>query len=140
MSPVCDSVEQQIARAATASHARVACAESLTSGSIAARLGAAPQAATWFRGGIVTYAAQLLTADHVVAVSGVGGPHADEGQPAGTVWFGLLTRSGLTTDLARFDGNPEDVVRQTTEHALQLLAASLDAAAVDQAAVAEESR
>lgn len=56
------------------------------------------------------------------------------------MWFGLLTRSGLTTDLARFDGSPEDVVRQTTEHALQLLAASLDSAAVDQAAVAEESR
>jgi len=87
-------------------------AESLTSGQVAADLGAGPQAASWFRGGLVAYAsevkfdvlgvrpgpvvseecarqmawgvASLLDADAVVATTGVGGPDPDEGEPPGT--------------------------------------------------------
>ena len=37
----------------------VAAAESLTSGRVAAQLGAAPEAAEWFRGGLVAYHDQV---------------------------------------------------------------------------------
>ena len=91
----------------------VAVAESLTSGAVASRLGAGPEAANWFRGGIVAYdegvkfdvlgvtpgplvtercaremaegIARLLEAEAAIGVTGVGGPEPSEGQPAGTV-------------------------------------------------------
>ncbi|MCW2569492.1 MAG: hypothetical protein JWN54_3589 [Mycobacterium sp.] len=127
----------------------VAVAESLTAGKLASALGAAPDASTWFRGGVVAYApdvkfkvlgvppgpvvteecaramangvASLLGADLAVSVTGVGGPGADEGQPPGTVWFGVVSPDGGHAELRTFDGEPEDVLAATTAHALRLL-------------------
>ena len=139
----------RVADLATARGETVAVAESLTSGKIAAALGAAPEAATWLRGGVVAYhpevkrnvlnmpdvpvvsrpAAEalarnvrtLLGADIAVAVTGVGGPEPSDGEPAGTVWFGTASEAGVTACSAHFDGEPDEVLDQTVRFALTCL-------------------
>lgn len=127
----------------------VGTAESLTGGTIATVLAAAPQAGDWFRGSVVAYSpdvkfdllgvtpgpvvtedcartmarssARLLEADLAVSVTGVGGPEPDEGEPAGTAWFAVVTPDGEHTEKTRFDGDPPQVVTAATDHALRLL-------------------
>jgi nicotinamide-nucleotide amidase len=92
-------------------------AESLTGGLVGSRVSDAPGSSEIFKGSIVSYATEVkrsvlgVTAEHVVsaecamqmaegarrvldadvglAVTGVAGPTEQEGQPAGTVFFGL---------------------------------------------------
>ncbi|MCL3861681.1 CinA family protein [Actinotalea sp. K2] len=127
----------------------VATAESLTGGTIATVLAAAPSSGDWLRGGVVAYSpevkfgllevprgsvvtqecartmaestARLLGADLCVAVTGVGGPDPDEGEPAGTVWFAVRSPSGVRTQKARFEGSPPEVIVATTQRAIALL-------------------
>lgn len=129
----------------------VGCAESLTSGAIAARLGAAPDAAEWFRGGVVAYsrevkhrllrvpngpvvceasaramatsARELLGADVVVAVTGAGGPGAQDGRPPGTVWLAVADSASVHAEHHEFDGDPEAVLEHTVLRALEVLVA-----------------
>ncbi len=127
----------------------VATAESLTSGLVAVHLGAAPQSADWFTGGVVAYtvdakqrgldvppgpvisrqcatsmadgAARLLAADVAVGTTGVGGPDEQEGQPVGTVFIGVHTREGTTCTEHRFDGDPQEILHAVTAEALDQL-------------------
>ncbi|WP_225752682.1 CinA family protein [Actinotalea sp. Marseille-Q4924] len=127
----------------------VGTAESLTGGTIASVLAAAPSAQEWLRGAVVAYTpqvkfdllgvpegpvvteecartmatstARLLGADLVVAVTGVGGPEPDEGQPAGTVWFAVATPDGVRAEKKVFGGDAPDVLTATTEHAMAML-------------------
>jgi competence/damage-inducible protein CinA-like protein len=92
-------------------------AESLTGGFIGARIANVPGASRTFRGSIASYATEVkrsvlgvdaelvvseeavkqmatgaqgvLGADVTVAVTGVAGPDEMEGQPVGTVWYGI---------------------------------------------------
>ncbi|MGW6693869.1 CinA family protein [Rhodococcus sp. NPDC054953] len=141
----------RLAEAALARGLTVGCAESLTSGRVAAALGAAPDAASWFRGGIVAYArevkhgllrvpagpvvcaeaarmmadsaAALLGADITVAVTGVGGPSEQDGRPVGTVWFAVAGAGRTTVEERHFDGDPARVVEATVARAVDLLTA-----------------
>jgi nicotinamide-nucleotide amidase len=151
---------QQIAELAQQQRRTVATGESLTSGGIAACLGAAPGAAQWFRGGLVAYhdevkhdvlgvdrgpvvtapaarqmaqgVARLLAADAAVATSGAGGPDPQDGQPPGTVFVAVTVDGEVTSRELHLDGDPEDVVGQSTAAALELLhAAMLDGTAPD---------
>jgi nicotinamide-nucleotide amidase len=127
----------------------LATAESLTGGQISAALAAAPDAGTWFRGGIVAYAeevkrellavpdcpvvseecahhlatnaARLLGADFAVAVTGEGGPESQDDVPPGTVWLAVSGPGGIWTTLAHFDGEPGEIVDQTVDAALEML-------------------
>jgi len=95
----------------------VAVAESLTGGLVGSRISEAPGSSEIFKGSIVSYATEVkrsvlgVTAEHVVsaecalqmaegarrvlgadvglAVTGVAGPTEQDGQPVGTVYFGL---------------------------------------------------
>jgi nicotinamide-nucleotide amidase len=135
---------------------RVGVAESLTSGQLAADLGAGPDASSWFRGGLVAYASQvkfdvlgvtpgrvvtsecarqmasgamrLLGADAVVATTGVGGPDPEEGELPGTVFVAALVRGRLECEHLLLPGSPVDVLRQTRAHALRLLLTTMRAA------------
>ena len=70
--------------------------------------------------------AELLGASLTVAVSGVGGPERQDGQPVGTVWFAVHDEDGTTAASQHFHGDPEEVVEQTVDHALDLLLRHLD--------------
>ncbi|MFE7421809.1 CinA family protein [Rhodococcus sp. NPDC057529] len=145
----CDERAERISAAARDRHLSVATAESLTGGRISTVLGAAPSSSEWYRGGIVAYAssvkhvllqvpdgpvvsepsaramattvAGLLGADLAVAVTGVGGPQSQDGQPPGTVWFGVFAGGDTRTEVRHFDGDPGVMVESTTDHALFLL-------------------
>jgi nicotinamide-nucleotide amidase len=63
-----------------------------------------------------------LGSDVAVATTGVGGPDPQEGQPAGTVWFGLARRDGqVDTERWHVPGDPSEVVERSTRRALRLL-------------------
>jgi nicotinamide-nucleotide amidase len=149
------AIAAEIAELALESGRTVAVAESLTGGKVACHLAAAPSSGEWFRGGVVAYASEvkydvlgvppgpvvtescasamargvagLLGADCAVAVTGVGGPDPQEGQPPGTVCFGAVGpeeisgRSAGRSEQQHFSGEPEQVLDQTTVHALRML-------------------
>lgn len=139
----------QIADMALARSLRLATAESLTSGQIAAVLGAARSASRWFDGGVVAYTSKvthqvlgvapgavvteraahemargvcrLFGTDVAVAVSGAGGPDPLDGQSPGTVCFALTGPAGEWSETTRFTGLPDWVVAATVARALTLL-------------------
>lgn len=143
-----DAVEtaQQIASLVLHSGATVAVAESLTSGAVAAHLGAAHRSSEWFCGGVIAYLPRVkfdvlgvtpgpvITADcgrqmaygvqrlmdsvFSVAVTGAGGPGPEEGKPAGTAFIATATPSGVRVEGHHFDGTPTQVVYDTVHAAL----------------------
>ncbi|MBM7502569.1 CinA family protein [Agromyces aurantiacus] len=147
------SLADEIGRMARARGLAVATAESLTSGAIASGLGRGEGASEWFAGGVVAYAervkrdvlgvtatsvltaqcarelatgvARLLDADVAVAVTGVGGPDAEEGLPPGTVYAALRVGDEVTDATWRFEGDPSSVVEQTVRAAIGLVRAAL---------------
>ena len=57
-----------------------------------------------------------------VAVTGVAGPSGGSVEkPVGTVWFGFLVGSQLTSEMKRFDGDRAAVRAASVKHALQRL-------------------
>lgn len=130
---------------------RVAVAESLTSGSLCAQLGEGESASEWFAGGVVAYftrtkekllglppgtdpcssecathladrVRRMFDADVSVSTTGVGGPEPQDGHAPGTVYLGWATESGTGARLLQLEGDPESVLRQTVEQALELIA------------------
>ncbi len=155
------TLAEEIADRARAAELTVAAAESLTSGGIANALGAAPEASSWLRGGVVAYAesvkrevlgvtadrvasaecarqlatgvARLLRADAAVAVTGVGGPDPADGEPAGSVYAAVVVRGEVRDAHFQFEGDPAEVVHRTVRAALELLRDALPAAVADDA-------
>jgi len=145
-----EQLVESIAQRAVDNGLRVVTAESLTSGSIAGRLGAGPDAADWFGGGVVAYqepvkfnlldvdegpvvtrscaeqmasgALRLFQADVAVSATGVGGPGPSEGKPAGTVFMTVMTSEKATTHELHLDGEPEEILAQTCDKAIEMLA------------------
>lgn len=148
-----DALIGVIAEEALRAGRTVAVAESLTSGRIASALGSGADAAQWFRGGVVAYAAQvkfdvlgvtpgpvvteqcalelargvadLLDADVTVATTGVGGPGAEEGREAGTVFIAIWCAGEATCREFRFSGDAHEVLAATTTAALAWLASTV---------------
>jgi nicotinamide-nucleotide amidase len=143
------ALAQRIGQLALADGLTVVVAESLTAGRIAQALGAAPDASTWFAGGVIAYinetkyrllgvsrgpvitgecaeqmargALDAVGADASVAVTGVGGPGPEEGQPAGTVFISVSTKCAVRSTRHMLDGTPDEVVALTTVIALTQL-------------------
>ncbi|WP_082518004.1 MULTISPECIES: CinA family protein [unclassified Rhodococcus (in: high G+C Gram-positive bacteria)] len=139
----------EIADLALSRDLRIATAESLTAGNIAANLGRAPSSGTWFRGSVVAYAsedkytllqvprgpvvseeaatamasgvASATGANLTVAVTGEAGPETMEDVPPGTVWFGVDDHGTVSAERVVFEGDPKDVLAATIERALRLL-------------------
>ena len=112
-----EGIEVVVAGLLAAAGLRLAVAESLTGGLVAARLTTVPGASNWFAGGIVSYGEdvkrslldvgpgpvvseqaasemalgvqKLLNADIGLSLTGVAGPTEQDGQPVGTVFVGL---------------------------------------------------
>lgn len=149
------ALAETVSRRAQEAGLTVATAESLTCGQVAAHLGAASSSSSWFRGGVVAYddevkykvlgvprgrvisegcgtamaegVRRLLDADVAVAVTGVGGPDEQEGQPPGTVYIAVAGEEGGTCRHHRFDGDPKEVLTATALEALKALATQIDA-------------
>ncbi|MFE4498475.1 CinA family protein [Rhodococcus sp. NPDC056743] len=144
-----DELCRQLAAVVTERGLTVATAESLTAGNIAAHLGKAPDAGSWFSGGVVAYsrvvkhsllhvpdgpvvceeaarvmahsAATLMGATLAISVTGEAGPDPQENEPPGTVWFGVVDHGTCETEKRVFSGAPEAVVCATVEHAIRVL-------------------
>jgi nicotinamide-nucleotide amidase len=112
-----EGIEVVVGGLLTEAGLRLAVAESLTGGLVAARLTSVPGASNWFAGGVVSYAEDvkrslldvgpgpvvseqaasemafgvrsLLNADIGLSLTGVAGPTEQDGQPVGTVFVGL---------------------------------------------------
>lgn len=149
MSSTTRDLAEGIAALARARGHTVVAAESVTAGHIASSLASATDASEWLLGSIVAYhgrmkrsvlrvgaelfvtpecARQMASgaldatgADLVVAVTGVGGPDPEEGQPPGTVFICAGSRRGLVDFAHKLDGNPEEIVEQATLHGLRHL-------------------
>jgi nicotinamide-nucleotide amidase len=132
------ALAERLGRISTETHRTVAVAESLTGGSVAVALAAATDASEWFRGGLVAYMTEvkrevlavrpgpvvseaaavdmargivdLLGADVGLAVTGVGGPAEQDGQPVGTVWVAVAVGDEVQASVRHFDGSPEQIV------------------------------
>lgn len=145
-----EDLVEDIAAACLTAGTTVAVVESLTSGAVASALGRGRDAAQWFRGAVVAYETvtkeavldlepgtdpcspscaeqlarngrALLRTDVCVSITGVGGPDATDGHPAGEVHLGTATVDGTVTEQHQFSGPPEDVVAESTLAALACL-------------------
>jgi nicotinamide-nucleotide amidase len=125
-------------------------AESLTGGLVGARLASVPGASRTFRGSIASYATDVkrsvlgVTADSVVShdaavqmadgarellgcdvalsLTGVAGPDEQDGQPVGTVWFGIAIPGRPTEAVSgRLPGDRERVRQFASITGLNLL-------------------
>lgn len=131
----------------------LAVAESLTAGNLSTRFGAVEGSGEWFRGGVVAYASEvkfevlhvsrgpvvsarcamemargvkgLLASDIGIAVTGVGGPGPDEGQPAGTVFIAVQCGDELHEARLQFGGDPEAVLAKSIDAVIELTLAAL---------------
>jgi nicotinamide-nucleotide amidase len=149
-----DPLEHRIGAAAQRRNLTLAVAESLTGGMLSNRLASAPNASDWFAGGVVAYsrrvkhgllsvppgpvvsgeaalamasgAARVLEADVAVAVTGVGGPDEQDGQPPGTVWLAIHDGNGAWSAAYHFDGSPVEVCEDTCDQALRALLRELE--------------
>jgi nicotinamide-nucleotide amidase len=114
-------------------------AESLTGGLVGSRCAAVRGASNWFRGSIVAYASdvkfsvlgvpegpvvsaeaakamaigatKVLGSDIGLSVTGVAGPDEQDGQPVGTVFYGIARRGNVEAVEVRLPGD-RDRVRQ----------------------------
>jgi nicotinamide-nucleotide amidase len=133
-------------------------AESLTGGLVGARIANVPGASEVFRGSIASYATEVkrtvlgVTAEHVVgeecarqmaegarrvlgsdvgiSATGVAGPDEQDGQPVGTVWFGIAVPGHPTEAVStRLPGDRERIRQFSTISLLNLLRMRLDSLA-----------
>lgn len=73
-------------------------------------------------GAMADGARKALHSDVAVSVTGLAGPDGDEfGHPVGTVFIGFSTGSKTLAKQFRFEGSRDDVRRQATQAALQLI-------------------
>lgn len=132
----------------------LAVAESLTGGLLASAFARASGSSEWFRGGIVAYgsavkhdllnvpdgpvvseaaaiamareAGRVLNADVAVAVTGVGGPDPQDGEPPGTVWVATWPDQLGGTVQLRLSGSPESICAQVCAQTVRMLRERLE--------------
>jgi nicotinamide-nucleotide amidase len=145
-----DTMESEVLRLCEARKWTLGVAESLTGGFIGARIANVPGASRTFRGSVASYATEVkrevlgvtaekvvteeaakqmaegaqrvLGADVGISATGVAGPHEMEGQPVGTVWYGLAVPGHETEAVtARLPFDRERIRQFSTISALNLL-------------------
>ena len=127
----------------------LALAESMTGGLVSSRIVDTPEASTWFKGGVVTYASEvkfnvlgvdegpviceecavqmaegvrkLLETDVGLSVTGVAGPGRQEDQPVGTAWLGVALPTGSEAVHVRLPGDRVRIRQLAATSALDLL-------------------
>ena len=143
-----EDIAAALGRALAARSATIAVAESLTGGLLVQALARTEGSGEWLTGGVVAYATSVkrrvlgvsaakvvsrraaeematgvraaLGADVAVAVTGVGGPDEQDGEPAGTVWIGV--DDGTATSATELDatGSPSEICSAAVTEALRV--------------------
>ncbi len=145
-----ETMESEVMRLCEARGLMIGVAESLTGGLIGARFANVPGASNTYRGSIASYAVDVkrsvlgVTAEHVVSeecaiqmaegarrvlgadvavsITGVAGPEEHDGQPVGTVWYGISIDGHPSEAVsARMPGDRERIRQFSTISALNLL-------------------
>jgi nicotinamide-nucleotide amidase len=144
----------------------VAAAESCTGGLIAQALAATKGSSEWFRGGVVSYQAEvkqellgvrpgplvtaavaetmasgvarLMHADVAVSVTGAAGPDPLDGAAPGTVVVGVHVDGAATSFQHFFEGGPDDVCRHASDAAIANLVEALQRSRSPRAAGASD--
>ena len=124
-------------------------AESMTGGLVASRIVNVPGSSDWFRGSVVSYASEVkfdvlgvpegpvvceeaaaamaegarkvLGSDVGLSVTGVAGPAEQDGQPVGTVFFGIALDDSTDVVHARLFGDRERIRQYATISLLDAL-------------------
>ena len=148
-----DELADDIGRLLQQQGASIAVAESLTGGLLVQALARTSGSGEWLAGGIVAYATEVkrrlldvtapkvvsaecaeqmatgvrerLAADVAVAVTGVGGPDAQDGEPPGTVWIAVDSGSGPRAVLLETEGDPSAICGASVSEALRQVADAL---------------
>jgi competence/damage-inducible protein CinA-like protein len=149
-----EGLEVVVGRLLAQSGLRLAVAESLTGGMVAARLTSVPGASAWFAGGVVSYGEDvkrsllgvspgpvvsenaagemalgvkgLLAADIGLSLTGVAGPTSQDDQPVGTVFVGLAdSKAKAEVTQLSLRGDRQLVRQRATTQALDLLRRNL---------------
>ncbi len=149
-----EGIEVVVGRLLAQSGLRLAVAESLTGGMVAARLTSVPGASTWFAGGVVSYGEDvkrsllgvspgpvvsenaagemalgvkgLLAADIGLSLTGVAGPTSQDDQPVGTVFVGLAdSKAKAEVTQLSLRGDRQLVRQRASTQALDLLRRNL---------------
>jgi nicotinamide-nucleotide amidase len=150
-----ETMERAVARRLLDRSLTLAVAESLTGGLVASRLVNVEGASAWFRGGIVSYAADVkqllldvpdgavvtpeaaeamatgvraaLHSDVGLALTGVAGPDTDEGVEVGTVFVGLAIGEQAPQSVRlRLPGDRQRIRDYATISSLDVLRRALD--------------
>ncbi|HEV3327833.1 MAG TPA: competence/damage-inducible protein A [Acidimicrobiales bacterium] len=150
-----ETMERAVARRLLDRSLTLAVAESITGGLVASRLVNVEGASRWFRGGVVSYAADVkrlllgvpegpvvtaeaaesmaagvrtaLQSDVGLSLSGVAGPDPDEGVEVGTVFVGLVIGDRAPTSVRlRLPGDRQRIRDYATISALDALRRALD--------------
>jgi nicotinamide-nucleotide amidase len=144
-----DTMESAVGALIEEAGLTLAVAESMTGGLVASRLVEVPGASQWFLGGVVSYAssvkfnvldvpegpvvseaaaaamaegvAKLMGADVGLSVTGVAGPAEQDGQPVGTVFFGLTLDGHTEVVHVRLPGDRPRIRQFATISLLDLL-------------------
>ena len=144
-----EALVPQVHTALSARNERLACAESLTGGELAAGLSGPGGASATFTGAVVSYATEvkrdvlgvtaaevisadcaaqmaagvrrLLGADWALSTTGVAGPDRQEDRAVGTVFVGVAGPAGVRTRQCGFAGDRAAIRAQACAAALQLL-------------------
>jgi nicotinamide-nucleotide amidase len=144
-----EQLAEQIGGAANDLGLSLGVSESLTGGLVVQVLAKASDSSRWLQGGIVAYARDVkrdvlgvdtdrvvseraavamasgarmvLGADVAVALTGVGGPDEQDGEPPGTVWIAVDDGAQARTELHRFEGDPSEICAQARDAALVAL-------------------
>jgi nicotinamide-nucleotide amidase len=132
-----ETMEAAVGKLLVAKGQTLGLAESLTGGLVGSRCAAVPGASKWFRGGVISYAsevkfsvlgvaegpvvsadaamamaqgaAKVLGADIGLSVTGVAGPDEQDGQPVGTVFYGIARDGDAEAVAGRLPGDRERV-------------------------------
>ena len=148
-----DDLAAEIGELLLARGATIGVAESLTGGLLVQALARTTGSGDWLHGGVVAYATSVkrqlldvtapnvisadcatqmasgvrrrLEADVSIAVTGVGGPQTQDGEPPGTVWIAVHDGHVTTATLLRADGDPSQICAAAVSGALRMAVAAL---------------
>ena len=144
-----EDIATALGRGLSARRASIAVAESLTGGLLVQAMARTEGSGAWLAGGVVAYSTSVkrralgVTADKVVsrraaeemasgvrsalgahisvAVTGVGGPDEQDGEPPGTLWIGVDDGTAPSATLVNTAGTPSEICAAAVLEALRLV-------------------